>query len=277
MAKHEHDRGLAHDLEVMNTLIHRRGMLGWLGAAGLVPLIGCATRSRGGNEPTAGSVGGDSGAGAGSGSGSCTVIPEETQGPYPGDGSNGPNVLAISGIVRSDIRSSLGGLSGTAQGVPLTVKITLMNASVGCNPLAGHAVYAWHCDRDGNYSLYTVADQNYLRGVQETSDDGSVTFQTIFPGCYGGRWPHIHFAIYPSLNAATSAPNTIKTSQLAFPEDACKAAYATSGYSSSVTNLARISLASDNVFNDGSAQQVASVTGSASEGYVATLAVAIAG
>lgn len=35
-------------------------------------------------------------------------VPDETAGPYPGDGSNGPNVLTESGIVRSDIRPGFG-------------------------------------------------------------------------------------------------------------------------------------------------------------------------
>ena len=33
-----------------------------------------------------------------------TEIPEETAGPFPGDGSNGPDVLTESGVVRKDIR-----------------------------------------------------------------------------------------------------------------------------------------------------------------------------
>ena len=48
----------------------------------------------------------------------CTTIPEETAGPYPGDGSNGPDVLTQDGVVRADIRSSFGGATGTASGVP---------------------------------------------------------------------------------------------------------------------------------------------------------------
>jgi len=36
----------------------------------------------------------------------------ETQGPFPGDGSNSANVLNQTGVVRSDIRSSFAGLSG---------------------------------------------------------------------------------------------------------------------------------------------------------------------
>ena len=45
----------------------------------------------------------------------------------------------------------------------------------------GAAVYLWHCDRDGLYSLYTVPDQNYLRGVQAADASGEVTFTSIFP------------------------------------------------------------------------------------------------
>lgn len=121
--------------------------------------------------------------------GTCSTIPEETAGPYPGDGSNGVNALSQSGIVRRDIRGSFGSLSGTAAGIPLTVKLTLVGSTVSCEPLVGYALYLWHCDRDGSYSLYTIANQNYLRGVQETDANGQVTFTTIFPGCYSGRWP----------------------------------------------------------------------------------------
>jgi protocatechuate 3,4-dioxygenase beta subunit len=137
-------------------------------------------------------------------------------------------------------------------------------------------VYLWHCDRDGQYSLYTVTDQNYLRGVQEADADGIVTFASIFPGCYSGRWPHIHFEVFPSLDAATDAANTIATSQVALPEDACAAAYAMDGYGQSVANLEQVSLESDNVFGeDGGAQQLGTVTGSVEAGYVVELAVPV--
>jgi protocatechuate 3,4-dioxygenase beta subunit len=278
MPKHDHDRGLAYDLERMNVLVNRRRMLGYLGAAGLIPLIGCAQSGGGasGSGTNLGSAGSSGDAGTSTANGSCAVIPEETGGPYPGDGSNGPNVLTLSGIIRSDIRTSIAGLTGTAEGVPLSVKLSLVNTNDGCNPLAGYAVYLWHCDRDGNYSLYSVADQNYLRGVQETDDDGSVTFQTIFPACYSGRWPHIHFEIYPSLSSASASGNKIKTSQLALPQDVCKAVFATTGYSQSVANLSRVTLASDNVFSDGATLETPVVTGSVSAGYVASLTVGIA-
>jgi hypothetical protein len=84
---------------------------------------------------------------------------------------------------------------------------------------AGATVYLWHCDRDGNYSMYSsgMTPENYLRGVQEADADGVVTFTTIFPGCYDGRMPHVHFEVYPTLAKAASAANRIKTSQFTFP------------------------------------------------------------
>ncbi|MET0341205.1 MAG: intradiol ring-cleavage dioxygenase [Polyangiales bacterium] len=208
---------------------------------------------------------------------SCAQIPEETAGPYPGDGSNGPNALALSGIVRSDITSSIASARGVAEGVPLTVKLKLVNVADGCTPMAGYAVYLWHCDREGRYSLYSsgVTGENYLRGVQEADEDGVVTFETIFPGCYAGRMPHIHFEVYAGLDQTSSSKNKVATSQLAFPVSDCQAVYAEEGYTSSVRNLSAISFASDNVFSDGHDTQLATMRGSVGEGYVATLTVGV--
>lgn len=257
----DHDAGLAHDLKILNAMAGRRQVLRWMAGASLLPLIGCGA---------AGTVI------TGADGGSCTTIPEETAGPYPGDGSNGVNALALSGIVRSDIRSSLGTATGVADGIPLTVKLSLVNTNNGCALLAGYAVYLWHCDRDGKYSMYDLKDQNYLRGVQETDANGQVTFVTSFPGCYAGRMPHMHFEIYPSAAVATSSVNKLRTSQLALPTDICNTVYATTGYSASVSALAQTSFSKDMVFSDGTDQQLASVTGSVAAGYVASLIVGIA-
>jgi thiamine-phosphate diphosphorylase len=143
-------------------------------------------------------------------------------------------------------------------------------------PLAGRAVYIWHCDRSGGYSLYSqgVTNQNYLRGVQEADASGRVSFTSIFPGCYSGRWPHIHFEVYPSLVAGTNVANRVATSQIALPKSACDAAYTTAGYESSIGNLSHISLATDMVFSDGSALELATVSGSAAA-FNASLTVAL--
>jgi len=202
-------------------------------------------------------------------------IPDETAGPYPGDGSNGPDVLTQNGVVRQDIRPSFGQYAGTAEGLPLTLKLRVLDLRNGASPLAGAAVYVWHCDRDGNYSLYTVRNQNYLRGVQTTDANGDLSFTSIYPGCYSGRWPHIHFEVYSSLDQATAAGTKLKTSQLALPEDACTTAYATSGYGTSAANLSRTSLQQDMVFSDGWSSELATVTGDATNGFVAELTLAV--
>ncbi len=261
--RHEHDLGLAHDLP---RLMGRRRVLGLLaGAAGLAAVAACAPER---GAPPGGTTTVSSGTSA------AGEIPEETAGPYPGDGSNGPNVLTESGVVRSDIRSSFGSLSGTAEGVPLTIELTVTDVAGAALP--GAAVYLWHCDRDGAYSLYDVEDRNYLRGVQAADAAGRVRFTSIFPAAYAGRWPHAHFEVYPDLAAATTPDNALVTSQLALPEDVCAQVYATTGYERSVANLADVSLDGDNVFSDGWGTQLATVTGTVTGGLTAALAVPVA-
>ncbi len=207
---------------------------------------------------------------------SCTKIPQETAGPYPGDGTNGPNALTVNGIVRSDIRPSVGSGSTTASGVPLTIRLTVVDPSNGCRPRANAAVYLWHCDAVGRYSMYSqgVTGENFLRGVQTTDTNGNLTFTSVFPGAYSGRWPHIHFEIFSSAASATSGNNKIGVSQLALPEDVCRAVYATSGYTGSASNLTQTPITRDNVFSDGYTQQMATMSGSTAAGYTASLVVA---
>jgi len=277
MQPHDHDHGLAHDL---NTLLKRRRSLLWLAAgAAAAPLLACG----GGGDDDGTSTTGDSSSSGSSGTSTCSVIPEETAGPYPGDGSNSNssgvvNALTLSGIVRSDIRTSIAGASGTAAGVPLTVTLTLVNTNSSCASLEGYAIYLWHCSREGLYSLYSsgVTDQNYLRGVQSTDSNGQVTFTTIFPACYSGRWPHIHFEVYPSLAKATVATNKVKTSQIAMPEAECDTVFATTGYSASVSNFSKVSLSTDGVFSDGATLETPTISGSVSAGYAIALNVGIA-
>jgi protocatechuate 3,4-dioxygenase beta subunit len=274
---HDHDRGLAFDL---STLLGRRGILGLMAGAGLVSLVGCGSgpdRTATGTPTSTSGASSGAAAGPSGSSASCAQIPEETAGPFPGDGSNGPNILTQSGIVRSDIRSSFGSASGVANGVPLTINLTIMDTGKGCAAFAGAAVYLWHCDMNGLYSMYSqgARDQNYLRGVQEADGAGRVTFKSIFPAAYSGRWPHVHFEVYPSLAGATAAGSKVATSQLALPDEVCRTVYATAGYSASVRNMGQTTLASDNVFRDGATHQLATVTGSVAGGYTASLPVPV--
>ncbi len=280
----DHDKGLAHDLD---TLGRRRVLFGAAGLAATTVLSawGCGGSSDASSDSSSssGSSGssGSTGSTGSSGSGTCAVSAEETQGPYPADGSNTingtvSNALALTGIVRSDIRTSFGSMTGTAAGVQTTLQLTLVNVNSSCADLSGYAIYVWHCSREGVYSLYGATDQNWLRGVQETDTSGVATFTTVFPGCYSGRMPHIHIEVYRSSTTATSYTNKLKTTQLAFPTDVCTTVYATAdGYSSSVTNFAQISFATDNVFSDGTTTEMATVTGSVADGYTVALQVGI--
>ena len=179
--------------------------------------------------------------------------------------------------MRRDITTSFAGLSGTAQGVPLTIELTIVSAST-CAPLAGRAVYSGTAIARPLLALPQGAtNQNYLRGVQETDANGQVTFTSIFPACYAGRWPHIHFEVYPSLAAATNQNNKVATSQIALPKATNDLVYAVAGYEQSIRNAAQVTLTSDMVFSDGSSLELANITGSIAGGLTSTLTVAVNG
>lgn len=299
-AQHESDHhahahsGLNQDLEVLfRAMPDRRRLLRMmsLGAIAPVSLMACnagttdsstaSTTSTGTTATTTTSTGTTSTGTTSTGttsttttSSSCSAIPSETAGPYPGDGTNGPNALVLSGIVRSNIKGSLT-TSTVASGVPLTINLKLVNT--GCSSLAGYAVYLWHCDENGGYSMYSsgITNENYLRGVQVADANGNVSFTTIFPGCYSGRYPHVHFEVYPSLTQATTGNSDVKTSQFTFTDSVFAAVYASSGYSGSASNLSKVSLSSDGIFSDGSSLQIAATSGSVSGGYTASLQVTV--
>jgi protocatechuate 3,4-dioxygenase beta subunit len=292
----DHDRGLEFDL---STLLSRRRSLGmFLGAGAAAALAACtpggstgtatapptATSTPSGSASTATSAAATTPSASASPTltraiAECGVeIPEETAGPFPGDGSNGPDALSASGVVRQDITTSFGTSTSTAEGVPLTVTLTLLDNANGCTPLAGAAVYAWHCDREGRYSMYDsgLKNENYLRGVQEADANGQVTFTTIYPGAYSGRWPHIHFEVFESMTNATTAGQVLAVSQIALTDAACREVYASAGYEASARNFPRTTLKSDNVFgDDGGIYQLATMAGSVSAGYTAALNVTV--
>jgi len=253
------DQGLSFDVR---TLFTRRRVLSLIGVgAATTVLAACAA----------------DGTSSSSAATSTGEIPDETAGPYPGDGSNGPDVLSNSGIVRSDIRSSIDGGS-TATGVPMTFTLTILDMANNDAPFENVAVYVWHCDAAGGYSMYSdgITEETYLRGVQVADSNGEVSYTSIFPACYTGRWPHIHFEVYPDVASITDSTSAIATSQLAVPEDACNTVYALSGYEGSSENLSQVTLANDNVFSDdGGELQLAAITGDANAGYHLALTVRV--
>ena len=156
------------------------------------------------------------------------------------------------------------------------MNLTVTEAAAGYAALAGAAVYLWHCDRDGSYSLYSpgLENENYLRGVQETSAAGTVTFTTVFPGAY-------RVAGHTSTSRSTPASRTRRRADRQDEPDRAapggvRAGLPVSGYERSVQNLQGSSLTSDNVFgDDGGVHQLATVTGDASSGFVANLTIGV--
>lgn len=192
---------------------------------------------------------------------SCTVSPTETAGPFP--------TKSPSALVRTDITADR---TGVALGITITVK----NVNDDCNVLQNAIVDIWHCDKDGNYSEYGGTNMqstdytsvHFLRGRQTTNSNGQVAFTSIFPGWYSGRATHIHVHIY------NSAGNSLLITQIAFPEGSNSAvaqvnAATTYGYTKGMSGYTYN--ASDNVFSDDSTgSEVATVSGSVSQGFELT-------
>lgn len=199
-----------------------------------------------------------------SANGQCLLSPSETAGPFPADGTNSYqgallNLLDKSGVIRRDIRQSFAGKSGQAAGVELDLAMELVDVRSNCTPLSGFAVYLWQCDAKARYSIYQQNDQNYLRGVGISDQSGIVRFTSIFPGCYGGRWPHVHFEVFASPAKMASGHESILISQFAFPEAISHQIYAQDNrYGGSASRLGRLSLKRDIVFADNSAAQIQS-------------------
>ncbi|NBZ86507.1 hypothetical protein [Stagnihabitans tardus] len=246
---HDDDEGLARDLP---RLMGRRGVVLSLLGLGLGGYALAQALPPSDSEANVFGTGADGG--------QCLKTPAETNGPYPADGSNSRegqvvDVLKQQSVMRDDIRTSFGDLDGAAEGIPLELEIALISVD-GCKPLGGHAIYLWHADAEGRYSLYDLPERNYLRGVVLTDASGVARVTTIVPGCYDGRWPHIHFEVFASAEAAV-AGGALLTSQMALPEATCREAYADARYPASLRNLDRTSLDGDNVFGDNTPEQVA--------------------
>ena len=144
--------------------------------------------------------------------GSCTLYPEQTEGPY----------YVAGDLLRSDLREG-------KPGTPLTLDLLVLSSD-GCSPLANAAVDIWHCDAGGIYSGYQnqlggldTRGQVFLRGTQLTGSDGRVQFQTIYPGWYPGRTTHVHFKVHLSGNREA-------TSQLYFAEELNREVYGAAPY-----------------------------------------------
>lgn len=199
----------------------------------------------------------------GSSSSDCQVTNSETEGPFP---SKNPSSLILTDI------------TGDRSGVKMTIELAIKNYNSGCNALANVLVDIWHCDAQGNYSQYggtqmqstNYSSVSWLRGRQTTSTEGKAGFTSIFPGWYMGRAPHIHVHVY------NSSGKSLLVTQIAFPKTVCDTVYSTADdYKSH--GLQDTTNERDNVFGDGYANELASVSGSIRDGYKLTHTIVVNG
>ncbi|CAA2137267.1 Catechol 1,2-dioxygenase 1 [Hyphomicrobium sp. ghe19] len=143
--------------------------------------------------------------------GQCVLLPQSVEGPFYFDPK----------LVRSDI-------SEGRPGAPLRLSLRVIEAGP-CTPIANARVDVWHADATGIYSGYSgqgasreisTKGQTYLRGTQMTDADGRVSFNTVYPGWYPGRTPHIHVKVF--LNETS-----LVIGQIYFPDDFSARIYST--------------------------------------------------
>jgi protocatechuate 3,4-dioxygenase beta subunit len=231
--------------------------LGLIGISSLaIPIINSCSKDGDSSNTSSGS----------GSSGDCSVTPSETAGPFP--------TITPSSLVKSNIVMD-------RTGVGFTIKITIKNTNASCAALKGAIVDIWHCDKDGYYSEYggtSMQSANYtsvhfLRGRQTTDDNGLITFTSIFPGWYSGRATHIHVHIY------NASGTSLLVTQIAFPEGTNSAvalvnASSANGYTKGLSGYTYN--ASDNVFSDSVANELAALSGSVNDGYVLTHTINVA-
>lgn len=239
--------------------IDRKGFLKTLGLAGVTAVAAPLLVHCGSDDDMGSSTGNTSGSNSGSGSSAtgCSVTNSETEGPFP--------TKSPSSLVKTNIVSD-------RTGVPFTIAITVQNVNTGCTNLQGAFVDIWHCDKDGNYSEYggtgmqsaNYTSVHFLRGRQTTDANGKVNFTSIFPGWYNGRATHIHVHIY------NSSGQSLLVTQIAFPEgndSAVVQVAASTGYKGMSGYTYN---ANDNVFGDGTSNEMSSISGSVSGGFALT-------
>ena len=209
--------------------------------------------------------------------GTCSVTPEEMEGPYWFDVDS----------VRRDIRED-------REGTPLRLGLRVQDAS--CAPVADAVVEIWHCDAAGSYSGFESASdaanapanlqaadagvaqagpggfgggnpsrtdgETYLRGAQVTDANGVVEFLTVYPGWYTGRAVHVHLKVHLGNTTAL-------TTQLYFPEDVNDRAHAVAPYAAHTG--ARTTNDTDTIFHPDNLSAVAETP----EGWAAALTIGL--
>ncbi|MFL5837362.1 MAG: intradiol ring-cleavage dioxygenase [Solirubrobacteraceae bacterium] len=172
----------------------------------------------------------------------CVLSPELTEGPYYIDEN----------LIRRDITEGKDGLA-------LQLRLTVEDAST-CKPIHRATVEVWHADATGSYSGFDGAatQTTYLRGGQRTNRNGLAIIDTIYPGWYQGRTPHIHLKVHVG-------GDVVHTGQLFFKTATSEAVYETGAYAShgepDTTN------ASDNIYASGGNKSLLRLTKRSGGGY----------
>lgn len=247
---------------------NRRHALTALTGLGVVSLFGCGGSEDSASVSTTSSV--DSATATAmevalSSAATCVVSAQETEGPYPL-----ATILSNTAIVRSDMTEG-------KTGVPLTIRLKLLDVNNNCAPISNAAVYIWHCDKDGLYSGYDTtnnagqASKTYLRAIQVSDSTGRVTFKTIYPGWYVGRITHIHVQVFLNNDTGVTA---MATTQMAFSPEITTAVYNTTLYPKG-QNTSVTSFAQDNVFSDGTSTEMLTLSGSVAKGFAGGMVIGV--
>lgn len=180
------------------------------------------------------------------------MTPEVTQGPYYVGGE----------YIRRDITDG-------EEGVPTILDYQVIDVDT-CEPVPNVYVEQWHCNSTGVYSGIATSgngdssdtsnlDKTFLRGILKTDADGVAQFETIFPGHYTSRAPHIHILVHTNATLYLNGTlgNTVSSShvgQAFFDQDLITAVELTAPYNTNTQDLttnADDSVLSDETATDG--------------------------
>ena len=279
-----HDRGLEFDVR---TLLARRrvlGILGGLGAGAALAACGTsATSTAGTTSSSTSSSSSSSSTSSSSASSSGTTptaeLPDETAVPTRVTGPTAPTSWTTPASSAPTSPAASGPRRPRPEGIPLTINLTVTDAGNGYSAMEGAAVYLWHCNRDGQYSMYSqgVSERELPPGrASDQRGRAAATYTSIFPAAYDGRWPHIHFEVYSSVDGGHQQRTDRQDLTDRPPRGGLQGGLRDDGLRGERQNLAQTSLTRDMVFgNDGGIYQLATVTGNATDGYVANLTIGV--
>lgn len=135
----------------------------------------------------------------------CVLTPELTEGPF----------WVENALTRRDV-------TGGQRGAPLRLRLRVQDAAT-CRPLPRADVEIWHANAAGDYSGVQGDAHAWLRGHQVADANGIAVFDTVYPGWYTGRTPHVHVKVH-------AGGRTVHTGQLFFPDRVSRVVYARGVY-----------------------------------------------